>query len=204
MCSSVCIIESLFYFHVNYSCFISNLGVFFGVFLGPIFAILIFNMVVFILVIRILLKHSRKKIGAKGSKNCKIIFRILISIAFIMLLFGFHWIFGALTISTASIAFQWLFAIIDTLQGFFLFVMLFIIGQDGRKEWIKFLTCGKYTEVRIVRLGTNLQAGVESNASLKHRATGPTYITSHGKSNSILRSTGCGNVHTSQSTDGTF
>lgn len=187
-----------------YSCFIADLRVFFGVFLGPIFAILVFNTVVFVLVIRVLLKHSRKKIGSKDGKKYKATFKTLISIASVMLMFGLSWIFGAFTISTASIAFQWLFVIFNAFQGFFLFIFFCIIGQDAREEWIRFLTCGKYTKVKIVGYGTTSHTGErrESGAFSRQRATGSTYMSSHARSNTMLRSTGLSATFASESTDG--
>ena len=79
----------------------------------------------------------------------KVTLRTLISVSSIMLLFGLTWLFGALTVSAASPAFQWMFVIFNTLQGFFLFVFFCIIGKDAREEWIHFLTCGKPTRIKI-------------------------------------------------------
>ena len=177
---------------------------FFGVFLGPIFAIILFNMVVFVLVIRVLLKHAKKKMGAKDGKKYKATLKTLISVASVMLMFGLTWVFGALTIGAASIAFQWLFVIFNSFQGFLLFIFFCIIGQDAREEWIKFLSCGKYTKIKIVAYGTTSQAGGrrESAPFSRQRATGSTYMTSHARSNTLLRSTGLANVFASESTDG--
>ena len=131
----------LFY---RYSCFFDHIGVWFGVFLGPIFAILLFNIVVFVLVIRVLLKHSRRKIvGATDGKKYKGTLKTLISIVSIMVMFGLSWLFGAFTISGASIVFSWLFVIFNSLQGFFLFLFFCVVGKDARDEWKSFFTCGQ-------------------------------------------------------------
>ena len=45
------------------SCFISDAAVFFGTVLGPIFAILLFNGVIFVVVIGVLIRHSQIKVG---------------------------------------------------------------------------------------------------------------------------------------------
>ena len=142
--------------------------------------------------------------GAKDSKKYKATFKTLISIASVMLMFGLSWVFGALTISAASEAFQWLFVIFNAFQGFFLFVFFCIIGQDAREEWIRFLTCGKYTKVKIVGYGTTSQTGErrESGAFSRQRVTGSTYMASHSRSNTMLRSTGLANMYASESTDG--
>ena len=126
------------------SCFIGEVGVLFGAFLGPIFAVLLFNCVIFVMVMKVLIKHSRKKFGNKKDKkkieNTK---RLLISTFGIMVLFGLTWAFGALTISDASLAFQFLFAIFNSLQGFFIFLFFCVLGKEARELWLQFLCRGR-------------------------------------------------------------
>ena len=116
----------------------------FGAFLGPILAILLFNSVIFVLVIRVLIQHSLKKQHGKkvDKKNTENVKRLLISIFGIMFLFGLTWVFGALTISDASTAFQFLFAIFNSLQGFFIFVFFCVLGKEARELWLQFLCRG--------------------------------------------------------------
>lgn len=118
----------------------------FGAFLIPILAILVFNSTIFVLVIRVLIKHSQKKLGNKHKKDKKTVEnvkRLLISVFGIMFLFGLTWLFGALTISDASLAFQFLFAIFNSLQGFFIFVFFCVLGKEARELWIQFLCRGR-------------------------------------------------------------
>ena len=117
----------------------------FGAFLGPILAILLFNSVIFALVIRVLILHSLKKQHGKkmDKKNAENVKRLLISIFGIMFLFGLTWVFGALTISDASTAFQFLFAIFNSLQGFFIFVFFCVLGKEARELWLQFLCRGR-------------------------------------------------------------
>ena len=80
---------------------------FYGAFLGPIGAILIFNSIIFVIVAKTAIKHRRKK-SAKGETTVIGLISRLICVTF---LFGLTWVFGALTIvSEASLAFQILFA----------------------------------------------------------------------------------------------
>lgn len=118
----------------------------FGAFLVPILATLVFNCTIFVLVIRVLIKHSQKKFGNKNKKDKKTVEnvkRLLISIFGIMFLFGLTWLFGALTISDASLAFQFLFAIFNSLQGFFIFVFFCVLGKEARELWLQFLCRGR-------------------------------------------------------------
>ena len=127
------------------SCFIGETAVFFGAFLGPIIAILLFNFVIFFIVIFVLIRHTIGRINRKGDKLDKgTAFRLLISISGVMFLFGLTWLFGAFTIADASFAFQLLFTIFNSLQGFFIFVFFCVLSKDAREAWIGLLSCGRY------------------------------------------------------------
>ena len=67
----------------------------------------------------------------------------MISIMGVMALFGLMWVFGALTVREASTAFQFLFAIFNSLQGFFIFLFFCVLGKDGRELWLHVLCCGR-------------------------------------------------------------
>ena len=72
-----------------FSCFIGDIRVFFGAFLGPILAILLFNVIVFVIVIAVLIKHSRKKLGREVEKGkTQTIIRLMLSITGVMSIFG--------------------------------------------------------------------------------------------------------------------
>ena len=136
--------------HFSSSCFIDDPAVFFGAFLGPIFAILFFNLVIFVLVTGVLIKHTRNKLERTNERiNKKTAIRLVISIAGIMFLFGLTWLFGALTVTglgdtTASTAFQILFVICNAFQGFFIFFFLCVFNNDARDLWLELLSCGRY------------------------------------------------------------
>ena len=68
----------------------------------------------------------------------------MISIAGIMSLYGLTWIFGALTIDKASFAFQVIFVVLNSLQGFFIYLFLCVLSRDGRELWLELLFCGRY------------------------------------------------------------
>ena len=124
------------------SCFIGEVGVFFGAFLGPIFAILLFNLVMLFIVIFVLVrrtlgifKHKKDRIDIKAAVLT------LTTIMGVMFLFGLTWLFGAFTVADASLAFQILFVVFNSLQGFFIFLFLCIITNDARELWMAKLHC---------------------------------------------------------------
>lgn len=176
-----------------FSCFISDNRLLYGIFLAPLFAIIIFNTIVFILVSRVLLKHSKKNIDrAKEERNTKKVVaataKTLISIISIMIMFGLSWVFGALSVSVAAVVFQWFFVIFNTSQGFLLFIFFCVIGQDAREEWKKLLSCYRYQGPR---KGTATPSAMSSGSRVKARITKDTSLTSNmGNSNTIRRSVG--------------
>ena len=119
---------------------------FFSAFLGPIFAILLFNIIIFIVVLTVLIKHTRNKLGetTNDKKQIKTNIRLTISLFGVMVLFGLTWVLGAFTISEASLTFQILFAVFNSLQGFFIFVFFCVLSSDVRGLWLEALTCGHY------------------------------------------------------------
>jgi len=126
----------------------------------------------FVLVARVLLKHSKRKAvkGKEDKKNKKLgnALKNLISLVSVMLMFGLSWIFAALSVEGAADIFQWPFVIAVTSQGLLLFIFFCVIGKDSREEWKKLLTCYKYK-------GTKKGAPLSSVAcKTKRQATGRT------------------------------
>ena len=114
------------------------------------FAILIINAVIFVLVIGVIIKQTRHKLNRTMEKiNKKVAFKLVTSIAGIMFLFGLTWLFGALTVTgfgsaTASTAFQVLFVICNAFDGFYIFLFFCVFNKDARDLWIELLLCGRY------------------------------------------------------------
>ena len=81
--------------------------------------------------------------GSNDRANRQKAVRIMISIMGLMALFGLTWVFAAFTVSDASTAFQFLFAIFNSLQGFFIFLFFCVFGKEGRELWLKVLCCGR-------------------------------------------------------------
>ena len=104
---------------------------------------LLFNTVVFVMVTVVLIKHTRKKLSKDGTKKTQGTIKAIISVFSVMLMFGLSWLFGALSIDQGAIVFQWPFVILNTLQGFFLFIFFCVLGSDASEEWLNLLSCYK-------------------------------------------------------------
>ena len=160
----------------------------FGLFLGPLFAVLIFNTVIFVLVIGVLVTHTRRKLKKHTTERKEVIqgtIKAGISIVSVMFMFGLSWLFGALSIDRASIVFQWLFVIFNTLQGFVLFLFFCVIGKEAREEWKNLLTCNRNAHKKV---SLNIPSRTSGTNPRKTRST---FLTSRGaQSNTIRRSVG--------------
>ena len=137
-----------------HSCFLSHIAAFWASFLGLLLLVMIFNVVIFICVIVVLIRHARsrttslkKEFGTKEKAvDKKSIIRLMISIGGVMFLFGLTWLFAILTFqSTRGVreTFQILFTVFNSLQGFFIFMFICVISSDARDEWIKVFKCAK-------------------------------------------------------------
>ena len=111
----------------------------------PVAAILFANTVTLTKVMYNLYQHGKKKArklpDRAEKKNPVIDAAFIISqarIAFACnVLLGITWIFALLAVGKATIYFQWLFCILNSLQGFFIFVFYTLRNKDVKKAWVK-------------------------------------------------------------------
>ena len=156
---------------------------FFGVFLGPILALVLFNTVVFVLVVRVLIIHGTRKMADFERKaQIQATIKILVSVVSIMFMFGIQWLFGAFTIAEASIVFQWLFVIFSTLQGFFLFLFFVVLSQEAREEWLNAFSFGLRKKKKRGAITSHASQGTR-----RDRNTGSTYLTSKNPYSRTIR-----------------
>ena len=170
-------------------------AVFFGAFLGPIFAILLFNIVIFALVIRVVIKHTRNKLDrTKQQMDMKTTIRLLIGIANLLFILGLTWLFGALTVTgfgsaAASNAFQVLFVLCNAFQGFFIFLFFCVLTKEGRESWLQLLTCGRYKSKSVFPPQAKNKSS-SSNAAQKKIKTSSTGLADSKLTSAISSQTG--------------
>ena len=93
------------------------------------------------MVIGILVKHLIKRSKEQTVNNFKMI-KLMLNITGICCLLGLTWIFGALTITKSDQAFQIIFTVANSLQGFFIFIFFCVLNGDVRS---KTLPCKRHT-----------------------------------------------------------
>ncbi|XP_064628350.1 adhesion G-protein coupled receptor G2-like isoform X7 [Lineus longissimus] len=129
---------------------------FYGAIVAPVCAILIVNIIAFIMVIRQLHRLTERKKLTKMDKAHTSTMTQLRGAVSVLVLLGLTWLFAFLSIGDASLAFAYIFAILNTLQGLWVFVFYCLLKKDVQHAWMRKLICcptpedsrsskGKYT-----------------------------------------------------------
>ncbi|XP_068752097.1 uncharacterized protein [Montipora capricornis] len=95
-------------------------------FIAPVICIILVNIVVFILAIR-------KMMGTKHAQSKTQIEKVKAGIkasAVVLPLLGITWLFGLLAFNSATIAFKYIFAIVNSLQGFMIFIFHCLLNKQ--------------------------------------------------------------------------
>ena len=132
------------------SCFLSHVGVFWGAFLAPIVAIMLFNVILFVCIIVVVIRFIKRKKAESESMDHKAIIRTMSNIFGLMFLFGLTWLFAVLTFSVSGLreTFQLLFTVFNSLQGAFIFLFTCVLSSQARKGWKSMLSHGKSAHVK--------------------------------------------------------
>ncbi|KAI8516216.1 hypothetical protein Bbelb_047970, partial [Branchiostoma belcheri] len=139
--------SSLYKYRMEKACWLAREPLIYA-FLIPAGLILLFNLLVFILVMAKLVREEKKQKGLRGAAADAnkvdrqwIILQIRRACS-IMAIFGLTWVFGFFVIDDARAVFAYLFCIFNTLQGLFIFIFHCAMREDMTK-WRKKLTCWK-------------------------------------------------------------
>ncbi|NXH70621.1 AGRG2 protein, partial [Hydrobates tethys] len=119
-------------------CWIKNRIVFYITAVGYFCLIFLINISMFIVVLIQLCRIKKKKqLGAQRKTSIQ----DLRSVAGLTFLLGITWGFAFFTVNEV---FTYLFTIFNTLQGFFIFIFYCVTKENVRKQWRRYLCCGKY------------------------------------------------------------
>ena len=110
---------------------------------------MVFNVLIFIWVIVVLVRHSRNKAALqKEDIGIKSILRRMVSISGIMSLFGLTWLFAVFTfdlpVKELKMTFDSCFVIFNSFQGLFIFFFYIVLNKEIRESWKELLSCGRY------------------------------------------------------------
>ncbi|XP_016002466.2 adhesion G-protein coupled receptor G2 isoform X3 [Rousettus aegyptiacus] len=121
-------------------CWINSNAVFYITVVGYFCVIFLLNVSMFIVVLVQLCRIKKKKqLGAQRKTSIQ----DLRSVAGLTFLLGITWGFAFFAWGPVNIIFMYLFAIFNTLQGFFIFIFYCVAKENVRKQWRRYLCCGK-------------------------------------------------------------
>ncbi|XP_066274796.1 uncharacterized protein [Branchiostoma lanceolatum] len=121
-------------------CWLQGSQLYFG-FMLPAGLVLLFNTIVYIMVISKLACCGRTEGKVADDKSGATKQNLRIAIA-VMVLVGLTWIFGFFMISDGRIVFSYLFCIFNSLQGFFIFVFHTLRQKEVQNLWFRYCcTC---------------------------------------------------------------
>ncbi|CAO2624139.1 Adhesion G-protein coupled receptor G2 [Lemmus lemmus] len=121
-------------------CWINSNAVFYITVVGYFCVIFLLNISMFIVVLVQLCRIKRKKqLGAQRKTSIQ----DLRSIAGLTFLLGITWGFAFFAWGPVNVIFMYLFAIFNTLQGFFIFIFYCAAKENVRKQWRRYVCCGK-------------------------------------------------------------
>ena len=119
--------------------------------LAPLILVMLFNIFMLSVAFRVIVKQNKKKFFQGGDRHLmKMSVRNIISLVWLIVLFGVGWLFGFLTIRDASKAFQYIFVILNAFQGFYFFLFIVLNQKEARKFWTGIITRGFIKSSRLV------------------------------------------------------
>ncbi|KAM9172819.1 adhesion G-protein coupled receptor G2 isoform 2-T2 [Pangshura tecta] len=122
-------------------CWINNNSVFYITVVGYFCMIFLLNVSMFIVVLIQLCRIKKKKqLGTQRKTSIQ----DLRSVAGLTFLLGITWGFAFFAWGPVNLIFTYLFAIFNTLQGFFIFIFYCVAKENVRKQWRRYLCCGKF------------------------------------------------------------
>ena len=99
-------------------------------FVAPVLGIVLINLIILLLVIRIMLV-AVNTIPPKGAQNSSIRNGIK-GVIFLLPILGVTWVFGVVAVNHDTIAFQYIFTVLNSFQGLFIFLFHCVFNKDVR------------------------------------------------------------------------
>ncbi|XP_025107332.1 adhesion G-protein coupled receptor G2-like [Pomacea canaliculata] len=152
-------------------CFLSRSShvAYYASLVAPACLVLLVNTVIFFMVTRVILKprFQQQKEGKEGITPGQV--RGAFTVMFLL---GVTWVFGPLAINEAKVVFNYLFCILNSLQGFLIFVFRCLFNPEARLAWVQLITtCTLKKRREPVRSGNYTDSSSKSDSHPKSSAT---------------------------------
>ncbi|XP_070567747.1 adhesion G-protein coupled receptor G6-like [Ptychodera flava] len=155
------------YGYHNTICWLSRYP-FYGAFLAPLCLVIIFNFIVFSLVIYKMCGLNSPSM-TKNSEAFSLRIRLRAAIGVTVLL-GLTWVFAIFAVGSASLVFNYLFAIFNSLQGLFIFIFHCAMKKEIRNGWNNAFCIGNKAKYHLTEGGPST-ASDKSSSTVKSRVT---------------------------------
>ncbi|XP_065915770.1 adhesion G-protein coupled receptor D1-like [Dysidea avara] len=115
-------------------------------FVAPMLVIILVNVLFLCLAIRAVYKSKANSLSTEDTTNVEVVKTVLRATLILLPLLGITWVIGILAVNEESIVFAWIFTVLNSLQGVFIFV-LHVLRNGKIKDKIKsyFGKRSKYT-----------------------------------------------------------
>ncbi|XP_052214073.1 adhesion G-protein coupled receptor G6-like [Dreissena polymorpha] len=142
-----------------------DLPAFFYAFAIPVSVIILTNVIIFIVTVISIFRRG-KGLRSNQKKHKMAMTNLQAAITSFILL-GLTWLFGYLAIADARLIFQYVFTILNSLQGFFIFVLFVLRKKKVREQWY-FICCKGIEKDRVSRsLSSTNSNSTYSNGSAR-------------------------------------
>uniref|UniRef100_A0A8C5CTR1 Adhesion G protein-coupled receptor D1 n=1 Tax=Gadus morhua TaxID=8049 RepID=A0A8C5CTR1_GADMO len=123
--------KHLYYYAIGWgTCWLSLKNGAIWAFVAPALFVIVVNIGILISVTRIISRISTESYKVHGDANA--VRLTAKAVAVLLPILGISWIFGVLTVNTHSLAFLYIFAVFNSLQGFFVFLFHCLLNSEVR------------------------------------------------------------------------
>eukprot|EP00057_Strongylocentrotus_purpuratus_P029451 XP_011683925.1 PREDICTED: G-protein coupled receptor 64-like [Strongylocentrotus purpuratus] len=98
----------------------------------------------------------------------------------ISVLLGLTWLFGFLAIGGARVVFNILFLVLNSLQGFLVFLMFCVRQKEVREQWVRWMHCGQRRSDDFVRAKNKNSGSQDGRTSLATSSRQDIQLSSRG------------------------
>ncbi|XP_071438988.1 latrophilin Cirl isoform X2 [Hetaerina americana] len=192
-----CVVDPLSYGTERY-CWLRADNFFIFSFVGPVIAVILANLVFLSMAIYKMCRHANASVSIKSKEHSRLAsarawLRGAIVLVFLL---GLTWTFGLLYLNEESIIMAYIFTVLNSLQGLFIFVFHCVQNEKVRKEYRKFvrrnswlpkcLQCSKNSSSKERR--SSFYAGSNGNPSAPNsHSTDSSALSPHGTSYFLQR-----------------
>ncbi|XP_063929323.1 latrophilin Cirl isoform X3 [Zophobas morio] len=122
-------------------CWLKTNNYFIYSFVGPVIVVLFLNLIFLGMAVVMMCRHASASVSIKNKEHSRLAStRAWLKGAIVLVfLLGLTWTFGFLYLNQESVAMAYLFAFLNCLQGFFIFLFHCVQNEKVRKEYRKFI-----------------------------------------------------------------